>query len=87
MTAEVSRLPIRNEQPLTKARRLRDEARDASIEVAEMLSAEVAALADRCAEASKLDTMPGGLRDAFRKLAMSLESQQTTITQIMGNAR
>jgi hypothetical protein len=87
MSAEIARLRTPNEQPLARARRLRDEARDGAIEVAEMLSAEVSVLADRCAEASRLDTMPAGLRDAWRKVAMSLESQQTTINQILGNTR
>lgn len=87
MTAEVSRLPTRNETPLARARRLRDESRDSAIEVAEMLSGEVALLADRCAEASGLDTLPGGLRDAFRKIAMELESRNTTLGQIMAGGR
>ncbi len=87
MTAEVSQLRPKNEAPISKARRLRDEARDAAIDVAEMLSAEVATLADRCAEASKLGTMPAGLADAFRKLAMELESRNGSIGGIMGSAR
>jgi hypothetical protein len=87
VSAEISRLRIAGEAPLTKARRLRDEARDSTIEVSEMLSAEIATLADRCAEAAKLDTMPGGLRDAFRKVAMELESRNTSIGGIMGAVR
>ncbi len=87
MTAEVSRLPTANEAPLTKARRLRDEARDSAIEVAEMLCAEVSTLVERCGDASALDTLPEGLRDAFRKLAIELDSRNQSILQIMGPTR
>jgi hypothetical protein len=87
MTAEVSRLPGRNEAPMSRARRLRDEARDTVLEVAELLSGEVATLASRCAELSEIDTLPAGMRDAFRKLAMELESRNQSLAQIMGGSR
>ena len=87
MTAELARLPSRNETPLTRARRLRDEACDSAMEVAELLSGEIGTLAGRCSELSNIDTLPGGLRDAFRKLAMELESRNLTLSQIMGGAR
>lgn len=80
---EVRSLRAAEEAPLAKARRLRDEARDTALEVAEMLSGEAALLADRCAEASRLDTMPAGLADAYRKLAMEIESRTQSIAQIM----
>lgn len=87
MTASISRLPDRNESPLTRARRQRDEARDSALEAAEGLSAEVALVADRCAELSNIDTLPAGMRDAFRKLAMEIESRLTSLNQILGAIR
>jgi hypothetical protein len=87
MTAEIRSIAPHNEKPLAKATRLRDEARTAALELAEGLTREAAKLGDQCAEAAKLDTLPGGLRDALLKLAMELASRQTILTQIMGPTR
>lgn len=85
MTAEVRTLRTPNEQPLARARRLRDEARDGAIEVAEMLSAEVSVLADRCAEASRLDTMPAGEETPLqRRWRLRDEGRARAVQVILG---
>lgn len=87
MTAEIKAFPTRSSDALTAARALRDEARDAAISLAEQLVEDASKLSERLAEASKIDTMPAGIRDALLKLSMELTSRVTSANQIAGNFR
>lgn len=84
---EVKPFPIRSGDALAVARSLRDEARDAAITLAEQLVNDASKLSERMAEASKIDTMPAGIRDALRKLSMELTSRVTSAHQIAGNLK
>lgn len=87
MTAEIKPFLTRSSDALTAARALRDEARDAAISLAEQLVEDAAKLSERLAEASKIDTMPAGIRDVLLKLSMELTSRVTSANQIAGNFR
>lgn len=83
MTEALSLVPFEPvESPIERIRRLEAEARRESLAEKDDLIADLARVANRCAEFAALESLPAGLRDAFRQIGTGIETGVQTAQSI-----